>query len=350
MPAPNVLGSGANTFRYTLSVSGNDYTRKIPLDNPVRITLGGPGGSSQMQWTVEDTAGNLAFPAGARVTLRDNNSITTSGVARSGLAFTGVLLNTRDRDRSGGGLFWDCTAVGAEWFAQNSFIPSWKSRANTAGTNRLIANDDKLVVALLAAGDLGLKNLANVDTASIQQTNTNMPAVNVSNQSLAAALDQVADLAEPQSGSTLRRWYIDDHGGLHYYSGAEGLVPPFRIADSSYVAQINAASGMAAFWAGRVRTSSTIVDEQNTAALTMNGGYTLGVQSLCLNELQIPAVTLNGSSGYGTATNAAHHPGDTWTVGIVFNRARTSARKASGCSWNVLALMYRLTLRGNCMT
>lgn len=316
MPAAATTTQGTTSYRYHLYVNGKDIIDKVSLElAPLKLSMAGPGGGmSQLTWAVLDPTGVVALPHGAKVRLNDSTSST-------GLRFSGVLLQ-QERARVPGstGKVVECTAVGHEWTMSTRQITTYKSRDKN---NQLLSKDDLIVKAL--CDDAGCSWM--YDGGFVQRTSTDVDLVGIylSGQSLAEALDELADIVQPETSYHVRRWYVDPDEQIHWYSGSEDLLAPFRVADGSYVEDVLAASGVVSFWTGRPKSAAVLQDATTYANATINGTYTTGwsdppVASLCLNEPQHPAVDLDGSTGYVSATGANLHPGDTWTVGITFNR------------------------------
>jgi hypothetical protein len=316
----NSLAAAANNgSRYVLTVSGvNVLPKKVPLDMaPVRITLAGPGGTSQMTFTVEDPTKAIALPDGSRVQFQDTLSPT-------GIWFSGLLINrVVKRHPSGQGRITECTAIGLDWFFDSIDTKNkFKSKANVTGRNNSFTNDDDVVRTFLELNSLA--ELAQDSNPNIHQTATDMDSFDIDvGMSVRDGLDETADQAQPGSGTSLRRYYVDGNGLLHWYSGTEGLVPPARIADGSYLTNVLNRSGVVSFVSGAPASSTTLLDHKAYTTTTLNGGFTVGVASLCLNEQQLPAVTWNGTTGFASLSGANIHPGDTFTVGGIFRRART---------------------------
>lgn len=106
------------------------------------------------------------------------------------------------------------------------------------------------------------------------------------------------------------------------------LLPRYRIADSDYTTKLRTFS-LVSEWTGRPASSTTLVDTKNANTATLNGGFTLDQDPLCINEPPYPAVRLNGSSGYisasGSGLNASDGP---FTIGIWLQRNGTSGQQA----------------------
>lgn len=272
------------------------------------------GSPNQMTFTIEDPTGTVDFDYGENTELVDRRS----GSER--LLFGGHLVETVSRRRGGGrGRILTCTALGYDAWLDWRVITSWSSRTNRNGRVTRIASERAMVQQLVNRYAAFL----DAPDSLITNQNTSMEVVSVKKATLREALQRVGETATFADDDSTRYFYVDNARRLHWYRGSEDLVAPYRIGDGSYTRRVLDTSGLVSLWPLRESTGTAAYDAKAYANATLAGGYTRNVTGGIVNEPQLAATTLNGSTGYASATGASLHPGDTFTVELWLRRGDT---------------------------
>lgn len=276
------------------------------------------GAPNQLVFTIEDTAAALTFLGGEVVELVDRRS----GSER--ILFGGHLVEWASEQRgSGQGRMLTCQASGYDAWLDWRVIPSFKSWTNKNGRVHQIETDRNMIQRLV---EVAKATFIETPGSTVDQTDTTMPRMSFHDVTLREAIQRVADAAADTLASPdPRSFYIDNALRLHYYDGSEGLTAPYRIADGHYTRDVIEASGLVALWPMREATGAPAYDATAYANGTMTGGYTRNIVGLIPNEPHLAATTLNGSTGYMSATGANLHPGDTFSVEYVVRRGSTGS-------------------------
>ena len=321
---------------FILTIGGRVFTASAPVPFPgddgdvVNCTIRetGVGSPNQMTFTIEDAAGTVSFDGGEDVTLEDRRTGTEYRL------FGGHLVEWVSRRRgSNRGRLLTCTALGYDAWLDWRIVPSWSSRTDKGGRVTRITSERAMVQQLVNryAGFL------HAPDTFITNQNTTMDVVHVRKVTLRDALERVGQTATYADDDSTRNVYVDNHRRVHYFRGSEGLTAPYRIGDGSYTRTVLTTSGLVSLWNLREATGATVYDGMGYANGTLTGGYTQNVTGGIVNEPHLRAVTLNGSTGYVTASGANLHPGDTFTVEYWVKRGTTGSAQTvwSGGSGDV---------------
>jgi hypothetical protein len=313
-----------STVPFTLRVGGRILTAVSPVAFPgddgavgsCTISETAEGSPNRMTWTVEDATGSITFDHGEQVELVDRRS----GSER--LLFGGHLVEVVSRRRGGGkGRILTCTALGYDAWLDWRFIPSWSSRTDKNGRITKITSERAMVQQLINryAGFL------EAPSSLITNQNTTMEVVSVRKMTLREALERVGETATYADDDSVRYFYVDNAKRLHWYRGSEDLTAPYRVGDGSYTRMVMDTSGLVSLWPLREATGTTVYDAMRYADGTLAGSYTQNVTGGIVNEPGLRALTLDGSTGYMTATGSNLHPGDTFSFECWFKRASTGS-------------------------
>ena len=309
---PFILRIGARTLQ---GVSPVPFPGDDGMVASCTISETAEGSPNQMTFTIEDATGSLDFDFGEDVQMIDRRSGTERRL------FGGHLVETVSRPRAGRGRILTCTALGYDAWLDWRIIVSWSSKTSKNGRVTKISSERAMVQQLINRFAPFLDAPANLVT----NQNTDMAVVSVKKVTLREALERVGQTATYADDDSTRNFYVDNARRLHWYRGSEGLTAPYRIGDGSYIRTVLATSGLVAFWPLREESGTTAHEAVGALNGTLAGGYTQGVTGGVVNEPSYRAITLNGSSGYMTATGSSLHPGDTFSFECWFKRDGTGA-------------------------
>ncbi len=310
----------ATANRYQLHVAGINFSDRTDVRlGPLTISLQGPGGQSTMRFTVEQiSTGSMApFRGRAPVFFQDT---------QSDLKFRGYITHATFRRSQGFKRVIDVDVTGLEKQLDERCVKSFSTRANTSSRALKIDHDDNLVRAVLQYA--GMLNMA--DGGFVQLTNSAMDDMKFNKQTVRSCLDEICDIAQEPADYHLRRYYVDANGQLHYYTGFEGLSAPYRVSeDDRYITTMRNASGIASFWAGKLKDNGDVADQIQPGgnAAPVNGGCVVNT-SLCINAPELASLQYNGTTGYLSPSAANLHPGNTGSWGCVFKRRTTGSQQA----------------------
>lgn len=305
--------------RYVLMVAGQNFSGRADVRlGPVQLSLQGPGGQSTMRFTVERAGQSSIAPFWGRQPVHFYDTL-------SDLGFRGFITHTSARRVPGRSRqVIEVDVAGYDKLLDERIIVNFKTRPDTTqgvvSRKRKFAKDDELVKAILSVENVGLGSL--FADAFVDQTNTDMDDMHFKNVTVREALQMIADIAQLPSQYETRRFYVDHSGSLHYYRGREGLNSPFRINDDDrYVRTMKAATGIAAFWSGKLNDQNNAFDHVGPGAINapINGGV-FTAASMCIGHPEYPALRFNGTTGYLSPNDASLHPGNTGSWGMVFRR------------------------------
>lgn len=308
---------------FFVRIGGAVVTSSVPVtgDGVTAMTFSqsGEGGPGRAMFTIEDNYSTPTLLEGAAVEIIDRR--TGSDVT----LFAGHLVETSLVRRGAGvGRYINCTAVGYDAWLDWRIIPRWRTASNIQKRINAIDTDRGMVMFLIDRFGGAVTTTA----ATVAATNASMPNVSVLGMTLREALQRIADGATTRSDTATRFFYVDNHKRLHYYRDTENLPAPYRIGEGSYVGDVRATAGLVSMWPMREATDATAADVTGYATGTLAGGYTRGLDGAVSLEPQLTATALNGTTGYMSATGAALHPGDTFTVEMWFRRATFGTAQA----------------------
>jgi len=314
MPVPQQ--GNANGRSFSLLVQGVNVTGRVPVDS-VRVTETGGDSNPTLEFMIEGAAYPLAWAdkLSQDVELRDNSNDRR--------LFKGNLVNLRRIHQSGSFIGAQCTALGYNAWLDRLVLPKWISKRPN-GTN--MTTDREMVqnvASALATTPVGNFAFDAINTY-VASTNAAMPVVKVdSGGTVGSILSAIAEAAATAADPTARRFYVDFDNHLHYFKGSESTTAPYLIGDASYTTVVKATSGLVSLWAFREASGTSVGDAMAYANATLAGGYTQNVASGVPNEPGMRSTTLNGTTGYASATGANLHPGNTFSVELWFKRTTT---------------------------
>jgi hypothetical protein len=309
---PFILRIGARTLQ---GVSPVPFPGDDGMVASCTISETAEGSPNQMTFTIEDATGSLDFDFGEDVQMIDRRS----GTER--LLFGGHLVETVSRPRAGRGRILTCTALGYDAWLDWRVIVSWSSKTSKNGRVTKISSERAMVQQLINR----FAPFLDAPASLITNQNTDMAVVSVKKVTLREALERVGQTATYADDDSTRNFYVDNARRLHWYRGSEGLTAPYRIGDGSYTRMVLGTSGLVSLWPLREATGTTAHDATGYANGTLAGGYTQNVTGGVVNEPGMRSVTLNGSTGYMTASGANLHPGDTFSFECWFKRDGTGS-------------------------
>lgn len=309
---------------FSLIIGGKVYTSASPVPFPgddgevVSCTIRetGVGSPNQMTFTIEDASGSVSFDGGEDVQLIDRRTGTEF------VLFGGHMVEWSSRRRgSNRGRLLTCTALGYDAWLDWRVITSWSSKTDKNGRVTKITSERAMVQQLINryAGFL------HAPDSLVTNQNTTMEVVSVRKATLREALERVGQTATYADDDSTRNVYVDNLRRVHYFRGSEGLTAPYRVGDGSYTRTVLETSGIVSLWNLREATGAACYDGTGYADATLSGGYTRNVTGGIVNEPHLRAVTLNGSSGYATASGNNLHPGDTQSFECWYKRAATGS-------------------------
>lgn len=205
---------------YALTVNGVDVLPLVPLDEqPVTWSDQAANGVGTLEFTVEDRsswANRAPLVRGADVRFRD--------LSQASPLFGGTLLTVR-QVRGVTGRFSDCTVADYDWWLDHRVVPSFRSKQDTGGRVRQITRDRNIVAALI---ERRMPMLAG-SWSTMDETNTNMPLIEVEGVTAREALETIADAAQTGESPYPRRFYVDAQRRLHWYMNNEGAAAPYVV-------------------------------------------------------------------------------------------------------------------------
>lgn len=319
MPVAAVVSAlSSATYKFVVSIGGQVVNPKIPLNGDgvqaFTYTLAGESTTGECRFTIEDPDSSFTLAFGADVTISD----FIRGYESRLWGGTLVEANVRPRGSNAGRLI-DCTAVSYDAWLDWKYITRFVSKKDSSKKVSYINSDRGLIFAI--AKELGGQQPIVLDSTYVSQTNTSMPNIELIGVTVREALQQIADAATTNlNNDTNRYFYVDASKNLHYYKDKESLVAPYFVTDDFYTRRVLATSGLVSFWRLTDKSGTSALDLKSYANGTYTGGYTLNVTGGITNEPYLTAASFNGSTGYVTASGAALHPGDTFTIELWYNR------------------------------
>lgn len=293
---------------YSITYAGLNLTQRIPAESISVTEFDGNGAT--MEFSVERPMGSGAL----RLGYTDKLIFTDLGNNRR--LFGGVVTGIRNRHLPGGGNAFDIRAVSYDSWLDRRHLPKWWTTTTGTQTGIKLTSDRLIVQRIIKDGVPWLT----APDSSIASTNTNMPKMQLEAGSVRQHILSVAEQAATVADPTPRKVYVDHNQKVHYYKGTESTDAPYRIGDANYGNIIRTTSGNVAYWPmGEPQTSSTAYDARGVADMALNGFYVRGVDPGVVNEPQKGAVYFP-SRGYGLASAAAIHPGNTFSVEVWFKR------------------------------
>lgn len=302
---------------FALRVGGRIYTRRSPVGGSgpgtISFTQSGEAGPGRCQFTIEDTDSSVTLSYGAVVEIVDRRSGSDVILWGGHLVEASVTPTEATIGRT-----FSCTAIAYDAWLDWRIIPRWRSTTDVQKRINKISSDRAMVSYLADKYGGPILNT----NAFIDETNANMPNVSVLGMTLRDAIQAIADAATTRSDTTNRWFYVDNYRRLHYYKDTENLAAPYMIGDASYVRDVLDTSGLVAFWPMRESSGADAQDAKAYANGTLAGTYVRNVTGGVVNEPAMRATTLDGTTGYMSATGAALHPGSTskWTIELWFKR------------------------------
>lgn len=285
---------------FGLTAAGVQIVDHVPLDeSPIRWEETGPDGIGTMSFLVEDTNGSVKLNEGMEVRLTDNVNART--------LFGGVLLERRRRRGPGSVVWTECEVASYDWFLDHRIVPRYESKRNVGNRVRKIERDRNIVVDLVRRRGGPIEAFY----SDIDATNTDMPLLKLSGETLRSALEKVADEASPGDGEAnsatalARHFYVDFDRRLHYFKGTEGLAAPFRISDGSYVRDVITTSGLVEYWSLREEGGSTFYGSEGVTSLDRDSQIAVQADVGVVNELAYRASTFDGVNTMASAASVA---------------------------------------------
>jgi hypothetical protein len=315
MSASALVALTPATKPFILRIGGGVYTASNPVgDESCTISESSDGSPNQMTFTLEDITNSISFDFGEVTELVDRRS------GNERLLFGGHLIETRSvRRQNGQGRLLVCTAMGYDAWLDWRIVPAWTSKTDRNGRVSRIFSDRTMVQQLVNrfGGDLIAPD------STVAATNNEMEILHIAKATLREAIERVGESAMFDDAESNRHVYVDNAKRVHYYRGSESLTAPYRISDGIYTRDVLTSTneGVVSLWPMREASGTTCYDAKGYANGTLAGGYTQNVAGLIPNEPAMRATTLNGSTGYMSATGANLHPGDTFTIGFVVKRS-----------------------------
>lgn len=306
--------------KFILRIGGMTVQDKVPIDGdgitPLSYSLSSEASVGSLSFTIEDPSATTYLNLGAPVELIDNR--TGSEVILWGGNLVEAVIAPAQSNR---GRLISCTATAYDAWLEWRVVTRWRSTTDTQKLINRLSTDRQMVQALITRFGAGLQ----APDATVSATNTNMPNVAVIGMTLRDSLQAIAEAATTTSDTPTRYFYVDPSKRLHWYKETENLVAPYFVTDDIYTRRIKGVSSCVAFWRMTEISGTTATDVDGGYSGTYTGGFTLGSTGGITNEPYMTAVTLNGSTGYVTASNAALHPGDTFSVEIWYKRGTTGS-------------------------
>lgn len=319
---------------FSLQIQGVSILRSL-IGDTVRITETANGSNPVMTWTMKDTAETYSHAWLGKL----SQDVAFLDLTDSRRLFKGNLVNVRRRQVGKTTRFYECTAIGYNAWLDRLVIPKWVSKR----PNGTAITSDREMIGTVATA------LANTPTGNfafdtintyVSETNTSMPVVTMkSGGTVGEILQAIAESAATNADPTPRRFYIDLENHLHYFKGTESLSAPYYVGDATYTTTVTDTTGLVSFWKLDEAAGATASDTEAYATATLNGGYTRNVTPIVPNSRALPSTTLNGSTGYATASGASLHQADgPWSVEFWVQRGAIGSQQAvwSGGATDIL--------------